>query len=192
MSSHFYAMLFRMKYIERWGLMRNTRPENLSEHSLETAFIAHALAVIGRRRLGRDLDPGRAALLAMYHDAPEIITGDLPTPVKYFSADTAGAYKQIEAAAADRLLGLLPDDLREEYAGLLQEDEAYRPLIKAADKLSAYIKCIQEEKMGNDEFRVAGQTIRRAVEEMQLPEADIFMAEFLPGFGLTLDELTEG
>ena len=192
MSSHFYAMLFRMKYIERWGLMRNTRPENLSEHSLETAFIAHALAVIGRRRLGRDLDPGRAALLAMYHDAPEIITGDLPTPVKYFSADTAGAYKQIEAAAADRLLGLLPDDLREEYAGLLQEDEAYRPLIKAADKLSAYIKCIQEEKMGNDEFRVAGETIRRAVEEMQLPEADIFMAEFLPGFGLTLDELTEG
>lgn len=192
MSSHFYAMLFRMKYIERWGLMRNTRPENLSEHSLETAFIAHALAVIGRRRLGRDLDPGRAALLAMYHDAPEIITGDLPTPVKYFSADTAGAYKQIEAAAADRLLGLLPDDLREEYAGLLQEDEAYRPLIKAADKLSAYIKCIQEEKMGNDEFRVAGQTIRRTVEEMQLPEADIFMAEFLPGFGLTLDELTEG
>lgn len=185
-------MLFRMKYIERWGLMRNTRPENLSEHSLETAFIAHALAVIGRRRLGRDLDPGRAALLAMYHDAPEIITGDLPTPVKYFSADTAGAYKQIEAAAADRLLGLLPDDLREEYAGLLQEDEAYRPLIKATDKLSAYIKCIQEEKMGNDEFRVAGETIRRAVEEMQLPEADIFMAEFLPGFGLTLDELTEG
>ncbi len=192
MSSHFYAMLFRMKYIERWGLMRNTRPENLSEHSLETAFIAHALALIGSRRLGRDLDPGRAALLAMFHDAPEIITGDLPTPVKYFSAHTAGAYKQTEAAAAERLLDLLPDDLRPDYAGLLAGDEAYRPLIKAADKLSAYIKCIQEEKMGNDEFRVAGETIRRAVEEMKLPEADIFMAEFLPGFRLTLDELTGG
>lgn len=190
MSSHFYAMLFRMKYIERWGLMRNTWNENLSEHSLETAFIAHALAVIRNKRLGGALDPGRAALLAMFHDAPEIITGDLPTPVKYFSRDTAEAYKTIESAAIRRMLELLPVDLRPEYADLLSEDPAYRPLVKAADKLAAYIKCIQEEKMGNDEFRVAGESIRQAVAGMQLPEADIFMEEFLDSFGLTLDELT--
>ncbi len=196
MSSHFYAMLFRMKYIERWGLMRNTREENLSEHSLETAFVAHALAVIHNRRLcggGEDaLDPGRAALLAMFHDAPEIITGDLPTPVKYFSKDTAAAYKQIETAAAERLLGLLPADLRPEYETLLAEDRCYHPIIKAADKICAYIKCIQEEKMGNSEFRVAGETIRQGIVAMNLPEADIFMREFLEGFGLTLDELTRG
>ena len=191
MPSHFYAMLFRMKYIERWGLMRNTRGENLSEHSLETAFIAHALAVIRNRRLGGDLDPGRAALYAMFHDAPEIITGDMPTPVKYFSKDTAAAYKRIETAAFDRLLSLLPADLRPEYEDLFCEDETYRPIVKAADKLSAYIKCIQEEKMGNDEFRVAGESMRRSVAAMGLPEADIFAEEFLRSFRLTLDELTE-
>lgn len=191
MSSHFYAMLFRMKYIERWGLMRNTCSENLSEHSLETAFIAHALAVIRNRRLGGALDPGRAALLAMFHDAPEIITGDLPTPVKYFSRDTAEAYRTIESAAIQRMLELLPPDLRPEYRDLLRGDADYRPLVKAADKLAAYVKCMQEEKMGNDEFRVAGESMRRAVADMKLPEADIFMEEFLDSFGLTLDELTK-
>ena len=190
MSSHFYAMLFRMKYIQRWGLMRNAWEENLSEHSLETAFIAHALTLIRNRRLGGGLDPGQAALLAMFHDAPEIITGDLPTPVKYFSEDTADAYKTIEAAAIRRMLDLLPADLRPAYQDLLCGDEAYRPIVKAADKLAAYVKCIQEEKMGNDEFRVAGAAIRQAVADMKLPEADIFMEEFLDSFGLTLDELT--
>lgn len=193
MSSHFYAMLFRMKYIERWGLMRNTRPENLSEHSLETAFIAHALAVIGRRRLGRDLDPGRAALLAMYHDAPEIITGDLPTPVKYHSPEIRRAYGEVESLAADRLLAMLPADLRGDYAPLLAGgapgDEALLPLVKAADKISAVIKCIEERKTGNREFLAAEETLRRTIAEMRLPEADVFLTEFLPAYEQSLDEL---
>ena len=190
MSSNFIAILSRMKYITRWGLMRNTRAENLSEHSLETAMLAHALALIGNRRLGKDYDPGKAALFALYHDATEILTGDLPTPIKYYSPDIRDAYKQIECSAGDQLLSFLPEDLRPDYADLLSPPEEYRPLIKAADKLSAYIKCMEEGKMGNHEFDAAAAATRASIEQLALPEADIFLQEFMGGFGLTLDEQT--
>ncbi|MGI6269577.1 MAG: 5'-deoxynucleotidase [Candidatus Howiella sp.] len=190
MSSNFFAILSRMKYITRWGLMRNTREENLSEHSLETAMLAHALALIGNRRLGKSYDPGQAALFALYHDATEILTGDLPTPVKYYNPGIRDAYKQIEHSAGDRLLSFLPEDLRPDYAALLSPPVEYLPLVKAADKLSAYIKCMEEEKMGNREFDAAAAATRAAIERLSLPEADIFLREFMDGFGLTLDEQT--
>lgn len=190
MSSNFFAILSRMKYITRWGLMRNTREENLSEHSLDTAVLAHALALIGNRRLGKSYDPGLAALFALYHDATEILTGDLPTPVKYYNPDIRDAYKQIERSAGDQLLSYLPEDLRPDYAALLFPPEKYLPLVKAADKLSAYIKCTEEEKMGNHEFDAAAVATRAAIERLSLPEADIFLREFMEGFGLTLDEQT--
>lgn len=188
MAASFYAMLSRMKYIKRWGLMRSTREENLSEHSLETAFLAHALAIIGNRRLGKSYDPQRAILLALYHDATEIITGDLPTPIKYDNPAIKSAYKDIETAAQGRLLAMLPDDFRADYAEAFACDEVYHRLIKAADKLSAYIKCIEEENMGNREFSVAAASTKHAIDALQVPEADIFMREFIPAYRLTLDE----
>lgn len=197
MSSHYFAMLSRMKHIIRWGLMRNTTPENLSEHSLETAFIAHALAVIGNRRLGKSYNADRAALLAMFHDTTEIITGDLPTPIKYNNPKIKNAYKEIESSAADELLSLLPEDLRADYREIYHADDQDSPdrelsrFVHAADKLSALIKCIEERRMGNDEFRTAEQTIRETVDGLHLPEVDIFVAEFLQSFGLTLDEQRE-
>ena len=195
----FFATMSRMKYIERWALMRNARPENLSEHALEVATIAHVLCTIGNLRHGRHLDADRAAMLGIYHDATEIITGDMPTPVKYHSRDIRQAYHQVEEAAALRLLQLLPEDLRGTYANLLlpergpdTEEEAYlHRLVKAADKLSALIKCIEEENAGNAEFRTAKKTIEEAVGTMasELPEVKDFVAEFLPAYGSTLDEL---
>lgn len=189
---HFYAMLSRMKLIFRWGLMRNTRSENLCEHSFETAVIAHALAVLHNTRFGGSVSPERAAVLALFHDAAETITGDMPTPVKYYSPKIRSAYREVEAVAQERLLGLLPPDLKPVYSSVFSAgepgDAALLPLVKAADKLSAIIKCVEEKGMGNTEFSRAEAALRRAVEEMRLPEADCFVREFLPSYSLTLDE----
>ena len=190
--SHFFAMLSRMKYINRWGLMRNTRNETICEHSLDTAILAHALAVLRNRRFGDNVNPEKAALLAIFHDAPEILTGDLPTPIKYYNPTIRTAYQEVERMAEDRLLAYLPDDLRPDYKALLHqetaENEELLPLVKAADKLSALIKCVEERAMGNAEFLRAEQTIRTAIAELHLPEADCFVEEFLPSYSLTLDE----
>ena len=190
--SHFFAMLSRMKYINRWGLMRNTRNETICEHSLDTAILAHALAVLRNRRFGGNVNPEKAALLAIFHDAPEILTGDLPTPIKYYNPPIRTAYQAVERMAEDRLLAYLPDDLRPDYKALLHqetaENEELLPLVKAADKLSALIKCVEERAMGNAEFLRAEQTIRTAIAELHLPEADCFVEEFLPSYSLTLDE----
>ncbi len=190
-SYSFFAMLSRMKYINRWGLMNSTRQENLSEHSLETAIIAHALAVIGNKRLGKSIDADRVAVMAVFHDCSEIITGDMPTPIKYYNHQINSVYKEIENAAADKLLNRLPDDLREEYSALLSHDDKNAELykyVKAADKLSALIKCTEELKMGNGEFKTAKQSILQAIRGLELEEAEIFMDEFFPAYSLTLDE----
>ena len=189
MNSHFYAMLFRMKYIDRWALMRNTRKETLAEHTLETAFIAHALAVIHNKRFGGSVDPEKAAVLALFHDAPEIITGDLPTPVKYYNSDIKNIYKEIESAASDRLLELLPDDLRPEFDGLFDPtDPALCRIVKAADKLSALIKCRDELSLGNRDFSAAERSTLQSVKELDFPAANVFLEEFLDSFSLPLDE----
>lgn len=181
-------MMSRMKNIYRWGLMRNTRQENLSEHSLETAQIAHALALIGNKRLGKAYNADFAASVAIYHDTPEIITGDMPTPIKYYNSEIKSAYKEIEKAAENRLTDMLPEDFREEFARLYSPDRDTALLVKAADKLSALIKCIEELNMGNKEFAEAEKTLRNAVEALACPEADIFLNEFIPSFYLSLDE----
>lgn len=193
MGSHFFAMMSRMKYIERWALMRNSEKENISEHSLEVAMLAHVLAVLGNRRLGKHYDPARAALIGIYHDANEIITGDMPTPVKYYSTEMQNLFHGIEDKAAESLLAMLPEDIRDEYRGLFfptGEDAALKPLVKAADKLSALIKCIEEGKAGNREFDQARRTIQTSIEEMQVEEARIFLTEFLPSYEKTLDEIS--
>lgn len=189
MASHFYSMLFRMKNIFRWGLMRNTRRESLSEHSLEVACIAHALAIIRNKRFGGKVDIGKVVTSALYHDATEIITGDMPTPIKYYSDGIKKAYKQIESEACDNLLQLLPDDLREEYRPLMEcKDNEIKELVKAADKLAAYIKCIEETNMGNREFEVALKSTKDILIECKTPEVKVFMEEFIPGFYMSLDE----
>ena len=192
---HFFAKLSRMKYIDRWGLMHNTRKENLSEHSFESAVLAHALAVLRNERFGGGVSPERAALLALFHDATEIITGDMPTPVKYYNGALRKAYAEVEAVARDRLLALLPADLQPVYDPLLSEgrtgspeDQALIPLVKAADKLSALIKCVEELRQGNREFAQARLSTERAVRAMGLPAVDCFLDEFLPAYELTLDE----
>lgn len=191
MKNSFFAILSRMKLISRWGLMRNTRPENLAEHSLDTAFIAHALAVISNKRCGGNFDVGRVTLLAMYHDVAEIFTGDLPTPVKYFSPELKVAYKRVEKVSVKRLLSYLPDDIRPAYDDVMSSqpsDIELWKIVKAADKLSALIKCIEEEKAGNGEFNKAAASQEEFLINMSLPEVEIFMSEFLPAFKLTLDE----
>lgn len=193
----FFATIARMKYIERWALMRNAREENLSEHSMEVGMIAHALCTLGNVRFGRHLDADRAALIGIYHDASEIITGDMPTPVKYYNRQIRSAYKEVEAAAEDHLLDRLPQDLRPVYEDIFHgrtedEEEAYmRRLVKAADKLSALIKCIEEENAGNREFRTARISTEKTLQQMaeEFPEVRTFMEEFLPPYGSTLDEL---
>jgi 5'-deoxynucleotidase len=190
--NRFYAMLSRMKYITRWGLMRATRPETLSEHTLETALITHALILMGNARRGLNLDPGKGVLLALYHDAGEIITGDLPTPIKYHSHRLNEAYKEVERMAGERLLRLLPDDLRPSYRALLLPDQDmadYLPYVRAADKLSALIKCTEELSGGNREFSDARQALLESP-ALELPEAQMFLAECLPAYALSLDELS--
>lgn len=193
MSSHFYAFLSRMKYINRWALMRNTSEETLSQHSHEVAAVAYALCVIGNRRYGRQYNAERASLLGLYHDMPEILTGDMPTPVKYFNPEIKEAYKKVEDSASEKLLDTLPDDLREDFRFLFykkDEDAELWKIVKAADKLSALIKCIEERKAGNLEFAKAEQSTRESILAMELPEAQDFIEEFLPGYELTLDQLT--
>jgi len=191
MSYKFFAMISRMKYIDRWSLMRNTINENISEHSLEVAFIAHALALMGNKRLGKSYSPERAALLAMYHDATEIITGDLPTPIKYYNKQIKSVYNEIEENAERQLLSYLPDDLRDEYAPLFshtEDDAGLWKLVKAADKLSALIKCVEERRMGNEDFASAEKSTLAAVKALECPEAEMFLTDFMPSYDLTLDE----
>ena len=187
----FFAVISRMKYINRWALMRNTITENISEHSLETAFIAHALALIRNERFGGNVNAERVALLAMYHDTTEIITGDLPTPIKYYSKEIKGAYNEVEEKAKNTLIGYLPDDLKKYYEPLLapteEEKELWR-LVKGADKLSALIKCIEERKMGNADFASAEKATLEALGKLNIPEAEVFMKAFIPAYDLPLDE----
>ena len=191
MRSHFFAYISRMRFIQRWALMRNTAPENVQEHSHQVAVLAHALAVIRKERFGGGtVDPGAVAVAALYHDASEILTGDMPTPIKYDNPAIRAAYKDVEAVAERKLLDLLPEDLRPAYAPFLTEvDPETERLVKAADKLSAYIKCVEELKAGNNEFREAAAQTRRALEGYGLPEVTYFLDTFMDSFSLTLDEL---
>ena len=191
-SSHYFAYLARLKYILRWGLMRNTRPENTQEHSLQVAMVAHALAVIRNRVYGGAVDPDRTALLAVFHDAEEVITGDVPTPIKYFNPKVAEAMDGIRDVARDRLLAMLPEELRGAYRDLLfpaSADAAEWRLVKLADKLTAYLKCVEEAKAGNEEFARAEQVIRADLAAIEEPEVAYFLETFAPSFQLTLDEL---
>ena len=191
MANEFYALLSRMRYITRWGLMRNTFSENIQEHSHQVAVLAHALALIRREILHLEgPDPDKCAVAALYHDASEILTGGLPTPIKYYNPDIKVAYKQVEHIAGNRLLDMLPPALREAYAPLvLEEDETVLPIVKAADKLSAYIKCIEEQKAGNTEFDSAAEQSRKILRDLQMPEMDWFMDQCLPAFSLNIDQL---
>ncbi len=188
MQSHFYAYISRMKNIFRWGLMRNSRQENLSEHSLEVAMIVHALCLIRNQRLGGNIDENYVAVAAMYHDTSEIITGDMPTPIKYYNPEIKNIYKQIEGVAEDKLIGMLPDDFKNSFKKIYKVDEDTKKLIKAADKISAYIKCIDETKSGNTEFKEALLSTKDAIHRLNMPEAEIFMEEFIPSFSLSLDK----
>ena len=191
MAIEFYALLGRMRNIGRWGLMRNTFSENIQEHSHQVAVLAHALALIRRDILGLEgPDPDRCAVAALYHDASEVLTGDLPTPIKYYNPDIKAAYKQVERIAGQRLLDMLPEQLRKSYAPfVLEEDEELLPIIKAADKLSAYIKCLEEQKAGNTEFDSAAKLSMEAMLQLERPELNWFIAECLPAFSLNLDQL---
>lgn len=188
---NFFAMLSRMKYINRWGLMRNTIDENIAEHSLETALIAHALAVINNVYFGGNINPDKIAVYAMYHDVPEIITGDLPTPVKYFAPEIKESYKVVEEAAIEKLISSLPEEMQEKYSKLLREDEIdkeYRDIVKAADKISALIKCIEEKRMGNQDFLQAEIATLKAIKDLNCKEANYFMKNFIESYSLTIDE----
>ena len=193
MNGNFFAMMSRMKYIERWALMKNTSSENVSEHSLEVGMIAHALAVIGNSRFNKNLNAEKAALIGMYHDSSEIITGDMPTPVKYYNQDIKTAMKEVEGVANKKLLSMLPEDMREAYMSIFfkdEEDDYLWKLVKAADKISALIKCMEELNTGNQEFRSAEKSLRKVVEGLDMPEVKVFVEEFLPAYGNTLDELS--
>lgn len=187
----FFAFLSRMRHIYRWSLMRNVASENIQEHSLQAAMIAHALAIIRNKYYNGSTDPEKVALLAIFHDANETITGDLPTPIKYYNPEISRAYKSIEAVSKEKLLSLLPEDLKEEYRKVLFYDDESEEgkIIKAADRICAYIKCIEELKAGNGEFKKAEQAILKKIEEIDLPEVRYFMDHFIENFRLTLDEL---
>lgn len=188
----FYAMLSRMKYINRWGLMNNTKNENISEHSLQTAMLTHCLVLIHNKRFGGSLNPERASILAVFHDATEIITGDMPTPVKYFNPQIKEVYKEIEANAGNRLVAMLPDDFKDDIDSIIKMnsdgDEKLKKFVKLADRYSALIKCIEEIRMGNDEFKKAKESIEESIRAMNMPESEVFENEFLPSFYLSLDE----
>lgn len=193
MGSHFFALFSRMKYIDRWSLMRNTDSESLSQHSFDVAAISHALAIIGNKRLGKNYDTGKIALIGMYHDMPEIITGDMPTPVKYHNTEIRDAFGKIEKAAQNSLLSTLPEDIRDEYKELIIPDEKsseYR-LVKAADKISALLKCMLEERSGNREFTKAKETTEKSLHNMNCEEAEIFLSEFLDSYSMVLDTVLE-
>lgn len=191
-QSHFYAMLSRMKYINRWGLMNNTKYENLSEHSLQVAILAHCLVLIHNKRFGGNLNPERASLLAVFHDATEIITGDMPTPIKYFNPEIKEAYQKIEETASNKLVSMLPEDFQEDFESILkmntEEDKKLKAFVKMADRFSALIKCIDEMRMGNAEFGKAKESIEKSIRDTKMPEAEVFEKEFLPSFYLSLDE----
>jgi len=190
MKSHFFAYISRMRYIPRWALMRNSFSENVQEHSHMVAVLAHALAVIRNEVFDGHIDAGQVAVYALYHDATEIITGDMPTPIKYYNPEIKNSYKKVERVAADKLISLLPEKLRDTYRPVLYEqDEEIHRLVKAADKLSAYIKCVEELKAGNHEFKRAAEQTYRALADMRLPELDYFLAYCLDSFSMTLDEL---
>ncbi len=186
----FFAYMARLKLIRRWSLMRNTQPENDAEHSLQVAMIAHAIAVTARDRYHRDIDPEHVVTLAVYHDATEVLTGDLPTPVKYHSEELRGAYRTLEDQAAERLVAMLPEELRPSFAPLFTEqDTLARRIVKAADRISAYVKCLEEERAGNREFDAAAETVLASIRAIDLPEVQDFMDTCVPAFTLTLDEL---
>lgn len=190
-NNNFFAMLSRMKYINRWGLMRNTISENIAEHSLDTAIIAHSLAIIGNVYFNKQIDAQRVAVLAMFHDTTEIITGDLPTPVKYFAPEIREAYKKVEKTATNQLINSLPKELKAEYTDILQVNEKEKELwryVKAADKISALIKCVEEKRMGNQDFERAEASTMQHIHEMKMEEAEYFVENFLPAYSLTLDE----
>ena len=190
MSYPFFAYLSRLKLIRRWSLMRNTVPENDAEHSLQVAMIAHAIAVIARDRYGKQVDPEHVLSLAVYHDATEVMTGDLPTPVKYHNDELRGAYHRLEALSADRLLALLPEDLQPAFTPYMKQASGYEhTLVKAADRISAYVKCMEEQRAGNREFDYAAENVRKSIASIDLPEVRDFLTDFLPAFDMTLDEL---
>ncbi len=190
--SHFFSYMARMKHIKRWGLMRNTREENIQEHSLQTAMIAHALAVIKNKLYGGAVDEKKVMATAVYHEAGEVITGDLATPIKYFSPEIKTAYKEIENIAEKKLVAMLPIKLRAEYEQLIlnrEDDAEVFAIVKAADKICAYLKCVEELSAGNTEFAKAKNAITKAIDAMDMPEVKYFMKTFVPSFSLTIDEL---
>lgn len=194
MQFNFFAMVNRMKMIDRWALMQNTSKENIAEHSHAVAIIAHALALIGNKKFGKSYDENRVAVLALYHDTTEVITGDMPTPVKYYNEEIKSVYKNIEAIAGERLLNMLPEEFRAEYEPFFEHsdnDKALWRLVKAADKISALIKCIEENRMGNKEFEIALKAQEKKIAEIDLPEVKYFSEHFLPAYYLTLDEHTK-
>lgn len=191
---NFFAMVNRMKYIDRWALMPNANKENIAEHSHSVAVIAHALALIGNREFGKNYNPERAALLALYHDTTEVITGDMPTPVKYYNDEIKSVYKDIEKTAGDRLLKMLPDDYKQDYVPLFHksdDDKQLWKLVKAADKISALVKCIEENRMGNREFDIALKSQEQKIADIDMPEVKFFSEHFLKAYYLTLDEHTK-
>ncbi len=192
MSNDFFAIISRMKYIDRWALMRNTESESLMQHSFEVAMLAHALVQISNERLGTNLDANKAAVIGLFHDASEILTGDMPTPVKYYSDEIRNAYKDVEKIATQKLESMLPEDLQAAYDDILlprEGDEDLWKMVKAADKLSALIKCVEEEKAGNREFEKAKESTLNSIASMKNKAADIFIKEFMPSYELTLDQL---
>ena len=192
MKHHFFAYVSRLRYIRRWGLMRSVLPENDAEHSLQVAMIAHAIAILGRDRYGRQVNPEHVLALGVYHDVSEVITGDMPTPVKYQTDELRRSYKDVERMANERLLSMLPEGMRPAYVPYLSAPADYdRQILKAADSISAYLKCLEEKRAGNREFDAAGQSIRRGLEEIELPEVQDFIREFVPSFELSLDELNQ-
>lgn len=192
-TSHFFAHLSRLKLINRWPLMRNVRTENVSEHSLQVAFVAHALAIIKNKRFNGNVNPERIALLAMYHDASEVITGDLPTPTKYYNPQITVEYKKIEKIAQNKLINMLPKELQDDFRCLIDDDfytEEEKSIVKQADALCAYLKTIEELSAGNNEFKLAKQRLKKTLSERSSPEMDYFLDVFVPSFNLSLDEIT--
>lgn len=190
--SRFFAYIARMKHIKRWGLMPSSREENVQEHSLQVAMIAHALALLENKRHGGNLDPEHIMAIAVYHETGEVITGDLVTPIKYFNEDIKKAYKNIESIAEERMIEMLPEDLKNEMKDLIQpKDDIEKKFVKAADKIAAYTKCLEEIRSGNREFVKAAETLKGAIDNMNMPVVNEFMEEFIPDFNVTLDELNQ-